>query len=167
MIMILEALIKWEDKLLGQKFIIVTDHKSLKYFKMQPNLSSHQTRWWEYISRFNFTIQHVDGTSNQVVDFLSHYYELDYLDDEHPNHKFVSANAKLDPDAELLPVQQYVELCSAVARRSHCLAEQVKQRVLNSDQMNNRTSDSTSESSDNDSLLAIESVRDRWALSMD
>ena len=55
---------KWEDKLLGRKFVIVTDHKSLKYFKTQPHLSSRQTRWWEYISRFNFTIQHVDGTTN-------------------------------------------------------------------------------------------------------
>jgi len=52
-IAILEALIKWEDKLLGQKFVVVTDHKSLEYFETQLHLSSHQTRWWEYISRFN------------------------------------------------------------------------------------------------------------------
>ena len=39
-IAILEALIKLEDKLLGHKFIIVTDHKSLKYFETQPHLSS-------------------------------------------------------------------------------------------------------------------------------
>ena len=63
-IAILKALIKWEDKLLGRKFVIVTDHKSLEYFETQPHLSSRQTRWWEYISRFNFTIQHMDGTDN-------------------------------------------------------------------------------------------------------
>ena len=65
-IAILEALIKWEDKLLGRKFVIVTDHKGLEYFETQPNLSSRQTRWWEYLSRFNFTIQHVivDGDTN-------------------------------------------------------------------------------------------------------
>jgi len=40
------------------------DHKSLKYFETQPNLSSRQTRWWEYLSRFNFTIHHVDGITN-------------------------------------------------------------------------------------------------------
>ena len=39
-IAILEVLIKWEDKLLGQKFVIVTDHKSLEYFKTQLSLSS-------------------------------------------------------------------------------------------------------------------------------
>ena len=30
MIAILKALIKWEDNLLGQKFVVVTDHKSLE-----------------------------------------------------------------------------------------------------------------------------------------
>ena len=64
MIAILEALIKWEDKLLGQKCVIVTDHKGLEYFKTQPSLLSRQTRWWEYLSCFNFTIQHVDGNTN-------------------------------------------------------------------------------------------------------
>ena len=63
-ITILEALIKWEDKLLRQKFVIVTDHNCLEYFETQLHLSSRQTRWWEYISHFNFTIQHVDGTDN-------------------------------------------------------------------------------------------------------
>src|SRR6266481_7597117 len=131
---------------------------------MQPNLSSHQTRWCEYISRFNFTIQHVDGTSNRVADCLSRYYESDYPDDKHPDHEFVSADARLDPDAELLPVQRYVELCSAVARQSCRLAEQVKQCVLDSNQMNDRTSDNISESSNDDSLLAIESGTDGHSL---
>ena len=69
-IAILKALIKWEDKLLGRKFVIVTDHKGLKYFETQHNLSSQQTRWSEYLSHFNFTIQHMDGDTNQVVDCL-------------------------------------------------------------------------------------------------
>ena len=38
-IAVLEALMKWEDKLLGQKFTLVTDHKGLEYFKTQPILS--------------------------------------------------------------------------------------------------------------------------------
>jgi len=115
-IAILEALIKWEDKLLGHKFIIVTDHKSLKYFETQPHLSSRQTQWWEYISCFNFAIQHVDGTTNRVADCLSRYYEADKPDEIHPDHEFVSADTKLDPDAKLLPIERYVEVRSAVAR---------------------------------------------------
>ena len=58
---VLEALMKWEDKLLGRKFIVVTDHKGLEYFKTQPNLLPMQTRWWEYLSYFNYNTIHVDG----------------------------------------------------------------------------------------------------------
>ena len=48
---VLEALMKWEDKLLGRKFTVVTDHKGLEYFKTQPNLSPRQL--WEYLPHFN------------------------------------------------------------------------------------------------------------------
>ena len=42
---VLEALMKWEDNLLGRKFTVVTDHKGLEYFKIQLNLWPRQTRW--------------------------------------------------------------------------------------------------------------------------
>ena len=45
---VLEALIRWEDKLLGRKFTVITDHKGLEYFKTQPNLSPRQTCWGTY-----------------------------------------------------------------------------------------------------------------------
>ena len=38
-IAVLEALMKWEDKLLGRKFTLVTDHKGLEYFKTRSVLS--------------------------------------------------------------------------------------------------------------------------------
>ena len=46
-LVVLEALMKWEDKLLGREFMVVTDHKGLEYYKTQPNLLPRQTRWWE------------------------------------------------------------------------------------------------------------------------
>ena len=42
MIAVLKALMKWEDKLLGHKFTLVTDYKGLEYFKTQKNLSDRQ-----------------------------------------------------------------------------------------------------------------------------
>ena len=80
----LEALMKWEDKPLGRKFTVVTEHKGLEYFKTQPNLSPRQTRWWEYLSHFNYDTIHVDGICNQVVDSLSCYYEDNTIEDEYP-----------------------------------------------------------------------------------
>ena len=162
--MILEALIKWEDKLLGRKFIIVTDHKGLGYFETQPSLLSRQTRWWEYVSCFKFTIQHVDGDTNQVADCMSWYYESDSLDDHHPDHDFMSADTKLDPDRELIPVQQYAEMRTTATRRSIHLAKKAKQQVLDSDQMNNQVDDAVADPDSDDDPPAFMSRVDRQSL---
>jgi RNase H-like domain found in reverse transcriptase len=71
MLAIIEALLKWEDKLLGCHIHVVTDHKALEFFKMQSHLSSRQMRWMEYLARFDFDIRYVKGTLNKVVDVLS------------------------------------------------------------------------------------------------
>ena len=102
---VLEAIMKWEDKLLGRKFTVVMDHKGLEYFKTQPNLLPTQTRWWEYLSRFDYNTIHVAGTCNQIADSLSHYYEYDTIEDEYPNSKFINADKILDPDGDFAPVQ--------------------------------------------------------------
>ena len=57
-IAILEGLLKWEDKLIGNRIHVVTDHRALEFFKTQRRLSSHQMRWMEYLSRFNYDIQY-------------------------------------------------------------------------------------------------------------
>ncbi|KZP17244.1 hypothetical protein FIBSPDRAFT_682089, partial [Athelia psychrophila] len=67
-IAILEALLKWEDKLIGHRIHIVTDHRALEFFQTQRRLSSRQMRWMEYLSRFDFDIQYVKGISNKVAD---------------------------------------------------------------------------------------------------
>ena len=107
---VLEALIKWEDKLLCRKFTVVTDHKGLEYFKTPLNLLPRQTRWWEYLSPFNYNTIHVDGMRSQVADSLSHYYEYYTIEDEYPDSEFIKADELLDPDGGLAPVQQFVEI---------------------------------------------------------
>ena len=101
---------KWEGKLLGRKFTVVTDHKGLEYFKTQLNLLPRQTRWWEYLSCFNYNTIHVDGIRNQVADSLSHYYEYNTIEDEYPNSEFVKTDAILDPDGDLAPIQRFIEI---------------------------------------------------------
>ena len=76
---------------------------------------------------YDITIQHVDGDTNRVADCLSRYYENDSPDDFHLDHDFMSANAKLDPDGELIPLQQYADMCTAATRWSTCLAEKAEQ----------------------------------------
>ena len=119
----LEALIKWEDKLLGCKFTLVTDHKGLEYFETQKNLSDRQVQWWEFLSCFNYTIMHVDGMDNKVADCLSRYYENDMSEDNHSENTYVNADIRLDPDGKLLPTDHYMELHAVATRWSKRLTE--------------------------------------------
>ena len=104
-IAIFEALMKWEDKLLGQKFTLVIDHKGLEYFKTQPILYPRQTWWWEYFSCFNYDTIHVDSDRNRVANTLSHYLKYDTFEDKYPDNDFIRANEILDPDRDLVLVE--------------------------------------------------------------
>jgi hypothetical protein len=55
-IAILEALLKWKDKLISNKIHVVTDHCALEFFKTQRRLFNHQMCWMEYLSQFDFDI---------------------------------------------------------------------------------------------------------------
>ena len=68
---IIHALSSWRHYLSGRKFTVKTDHKSLQYFKTQPQLSGRQSRWKDVIANFDFEIEYIDGKSNFVADGLS------------------------------------------------------------------------------------------------
>ena len=107
---ILEALLKWEDKLIGYRVHVVTDHQALEFFKTQLRLSSRQTRWMEYLSRFDFDIRYVKGNSNKVADALSRYYEHDSWSDVPELHDYVNADVHLDPEHDDLPWDHFREV---------------------------------------------------------
>jgi hypothetical protein len=107
---ILEALHKWEDKLVGRKIHVITDHKALEFFKTQSKLSSRQYRWMDYMSRFDFDITYVKGEYNKVADCLSRYYESDNHSDVHELHEFVNVDRKLDPGGDDLPSRRLMEI---------------------------------------------------------
>ena len=76
---VIEALMKWEDKLVGQQFMIVTDHEALETMTTtnRDGKSGRLICWDEYLSRFKYEIMHVPGVLNKVVNCLSRYYEND------------------------------------------------------------------------------------------
>jgi RNase H-like domain found in reverse transcriptase len=98
---------------LGRTFVLVTDHKGVEYFETQKNLSPRQIRWWEFLSRFNYSTLHIDGVDNKVADCLSCYYVEDSLNESHPEYIYVNADVRLDPDGELLPTERFVEVRAA------------------------------------------------------
>jgi hypothetical protein len=108
-IAILEALLKWEDKLLGRRILVVTDHKALEFFKTQRRLNSRQARWMEFLARFDYDITYVKGETNLVADALSRYYENDQWDESHDEAQYVNADARLDPEGEDLPWDRFEE----------------------------------------------------------
>jgi hypothetical protein len=85
---IIEGLLKWEDKLLGRKIMIASDHKALEAVKTAAHrsFSGRLIRWDEYLSksRFDFEIFHVEGVKHKVANCLSRYYENDQPDEHHP-----------------------------------------------------------------------------------
>ena len=107
---ILEALQKWEDKLIGKKIHVITDHKALEFFKSQSKLSNRQLRWTNYMSKFDFDITYIKGEYNKVADCLSRYYESDTPADTHQFHEYVHMDRKLDPEGEDLPHNRVVEV---------------------------------------------------------
>lgn len=107
---VVESLLKWEDKLLGCHFTLVTDHKSLEFMKEKRKLIPRLQRWMEYINRFDFTIKWVEGVSNKVADALSRYYTHEEENSPHPPYDLVSADVRLDPEGDTLENGRLLEL---------------------------------------------------------
>ena len=73
LMIIVYAFEEWCSKL--EDFIcsveMITDHKNLKYFMSIKQLSHHQARWSEFLSRFNYHITYcfnkIDDKSNALT----------------------------------------------------------------------------------------------------
>jgi hypothetical protein len=68
---IVHALRMWRHYLMEKILELRTDHISLRYLFEQPILNSRQTIWMEFLSEYEFDIEHIKGKENKVVDALS------------------------------------------------------------------------------------------------
>ena len=62
---------RWRHFLVGVKFLILTDHVALTYIQSSATVSRRNARWLEFLSQFNFDIEHIKGRENVVADTLS------------------------------------------------------------------------------------------------
>ncbi|KAL4282674.1 hypothetical protein GQ457_16G021220 [Hibiscus cannabinus] len=65
------ALKIWRHYLYGEKCIVYTDHKSLKYLMTQKELNLRQRRWLELLKDYDLSIEYHPGKTNVVADALS------------------------------------------------------------------------------------------------
>ncbi|KAA3465845.1 DNA/RNA polymerases superfamily protein [Gossypium australe] len=65
------ALKIWRHYLYGEKSIIYTDHKTLKYLLTQKELNLRQRRWIELLKDYNCSIEYHSSKANAVADALS------------------------------------------------------------------------------------------------
>ena len=107
---VLEMLLCWEDKLMGLKFTIITDHQALTFFNETLTKSQRQMWWWEYLSRFSYEMMYLKGEKNKVADSLSRYFSMDKPGKDHSLVSYVNADARLDPNADDLPIARKAEL---------------------------------------------------------
>ena len=57
--------------MVGCKFLILTDHVALTYIQSSASVSRRNARWLEFLSQFDFEIEHIKGRENVVADSLS------------------------------------------------------------------------------------------------
>jgi hypothetical protein len=64
---IVHALKMWGHYLLGNKFLLKTNNVSLKHFFDQKHLNVRKARCFDFLSEFDFVIEHNKIKENKVV----------------------------------------------------------------------------------------------------
>jgi hypothetical protein len=71
MLAIMHALAKFRQYLVGARFVVKSDHNSLKYLLEQKDLNERQQKWVSKIQAYDFDIEFFKGKNNAVADALS------------------------------------------------------------------------------------------------
>ena len=79
MLPIIHASIKFIQYLVGSKFVVKTNHNSLRYFLTQKDINERKQKWVSKIQEFEFDIEYVKG-KNVVVDALSRRPSISLMD---------------------------------------------------------------------------------------
>jgi hypothetical protein len=78
--------------------LIKSDHQNLTYWRKPQKINRRQARWFEYLSRFNFKIEHVPGIKLPAADALSRC--PDHIPEDDNDNK----------DVTVLPDKLFIEL---------------------------------------------------------
>ena len=78
MLAIMHALAKFPKYLVGNKFVVKTDHNSLRHLLTQNDLNERKQKWVRNIQDYDFDVEFVKGNINIVAYALSQrpYFSL-------------------------------------------------------------------------------------------
>ena len=101
---IIRALSKWQTDLLGYRFEIWTDYKTLLHFGTLRDLSRRQVRWMEFLSHYDASIHYIPGEKNSAADALSRLPDppLQSISSIFSPSPSRPTSSKLDLDTDLL-----------------------------------------------------------------
>lgn len=106
-------ILKWKHYLLGRKFIIYTDQKSLKYIMEQRQVLPGYQKWVSKIMCFNFEIKYKEGKENRAVNALSRQdntVKLSQLEISQTNLLDIPViKEEIRRDAQLVPIINAIE----------------------------------------------------------
>jgi hypothetical protein len=71
MLAIIHTLAKFRQYMVGARFVVKSNHNSLKYLLEQKDLNERKQKWVSRIHAYDFEIELVKGKNNVVVDALS------------------------------------------------------------------------------------------------
>lgn len=71
MLVIVAAIRTWRPYLLGRKFFIQTNHRSLKYIMEQKVGTTEQHKWVSKLLGYDYEISYKPGKDNSAADALS------------------------------------------------------------------------------------------------
>lgn len=83
---LVHAVLHWRSYLMGRKFVVRTDHRSLKHLLYQHITSPSQQYLTAKLMGFDFEIEYKAGTTNKAADALSRRdYEAEFAAVTVPN----------------------------------------------------------------------------------
>jgi len=77
--MIIHALRKSRNYLLGRRFVLMSDHSGLRYLFDLPNLNARQARWLPMTCEFEFEIRYIVGEENKVANALRKRVQMNHI----------------------------------------------------------------------------------------
>jgi hypothetical protein len=75
MLALVTAVRKWRPYLLGHRFVVRTDHRSLKFLWDQTIAAEAQQKWLLKLMGYDFSIEYKKGYENRAADALSRQME--------------------------------------------------------------------------------------------